>query len=336
MAALDDRVTWTREVVGDVAMITVETEANGVWLEYYAPLDMSGKTTRFTFAWPGEVAVGGLSYDVKHPLGALNVQVTPAGETFTAEDGFQHTRTELGAFSSSQTGMIEMSYERPARPDIRPAVPYAGSLAFDRLDVGIWPEYDRREALVILEGTLPADIPLPAKIALPIPPSAGDPFAVAQVGQGGQLLVASYEREIIGDWAWVVVESESSVVQVEYYTPLTFDGQLRSFSYYWPGGVALGQLTYGIQHPAGAANMLVLHRGRSPWSKMASLTPAPAWVLTARKTARSFPSSTARRAIRSRSIPLRHPSTGRIQPLAAPRSSPPSCFPGSWESSAAC
>lgn len=258
---LDDRVTWTREVVGDIAMITVETEANGVWVEYYTPLEMSGETTRYTFTWPGGVVVDSLSYDVKHPLGALNVQVTPAGGTFTAEDGFQHTRTELGAFPSHESAEIEVSYDRPARPEILPAVPFAGNPALERLDVGIWPEYDRREALVILEGTLPVDVPLPARIALPIPPSAGDPFAVAQVGQGSQLLVAPYEREIIDDWAWVIVESESSVFQVEYYTPLTFDGQLRTFSYYWPGGVALGQLTYGIQHPAGAADMLVLPPG---------------------------------------------------------------------------
>ncbi len=258
---LDDRVTWTREVVGDVAMITVETEASGVWLEYYAPLEVSGETTRFTFTWPGGVAVGALSYDVKHPLGALRLQVVPPGEAFTAEDGYAHTRTDLGAFPSDESVEIELSYEHPARPEILPAVPYTGNPTLERLDVGIWPEYDRREALVILEGTLPADVPLPARIALPIPPSAGEPFAVAQVGQGSQLLVAPYEREILGDWAWVVVESESRVFQVEYYTPLTFDGQLRSFSFYWPGGVDLGQLTYGIQHPAGATNMLVVPPG---------------------------------------------------------------------------
>ncbi len=259
--SLDDRVTWTRTVTGDIATIRVETETSGVWLEFYTPLEMVAAATNFRFVWLGGLAINSLSYEVKHPLGASQMQISPAGETLTAEDGYVYTRTELGAQGAADTVAIELSYNRPARPEIQPAVPYAGNPALERLDVGIWPEYDQPQALVILEGQLPADLPLPAKIALPIPPEVGDPFAVAQVGQGNQLLVAPFEREIIGDWAWVVVETESTVFQVEYYTPLVIEDQVRSFSYYWPGGIRLGELTYGIQHPTGVESMRVLPPG---------------------------------------------------------------------------
>lgn len=258
---LDGDVTWARSVAGDFATISIETGTTGVWLEYYAPLEMGAAATEFQYVWPGGMPIASLSYEVKHPLGANQVRVSPAGESFTADDGFVSTRADLGRQLAADRVTIDLSYNRPARPEIQPAVPYAGNPTLARLDVGVWPEYDQPQALVILEGNLPADVQLPAKVAIPIPPGVGDPFAVAQVGQGNQLLVAPYEREIIGDWAWVVVETESTVFQIEYYTPLAFDGQLRSFSYFWPGGVSLGELTYGIQHPAGVASMLVLPPG---------------------------------------------------------------------------
>jgi hypothetical protein len=254
-------VSWTRSVTGEIATIQVEIETSGVWLEFYAPLEFADKVTSFRYQWPGGPAVGTLSYEVRHPLGANQMHTSPAGETLLGEDGYAYTRAELGALEAGDRLQIDLDYRRPARPVIQPALPYNGNLPLQRLDVGIWPEYDQPQALVILEGQLAADIALPAKIALPIPPGVGDPFAVAQVGQGNELLLAPYELEIIGDWAWVVVETNSSVFQVEYYTPLSIDGQLRSFSYYWPGGLRLDELTFGLQHPTGSEGVKVLPPG---------------------------------------------------------------------------
>jgi len=258
---LDDTVDWTRAVNGEWATITAETDAIGLWIEYYAPLQTNDPATSLTFNWPGSVSIASFSYEVMHPLGASAVQVTPPGETSLDEDGMRYTRSQLGALNSGETLSVEVSYDKPSRPPLLAAAPYPSNPSLASLEVGLWPEYDQPRTLVILQAALDAAIPLPARVALPIPPGAGDPFAVAQLDENNELFVAPYEREIIGDWAWVVVETDSSVFQVEYYAPLTRQAAERTFTYYWPGGVEVAQLGYRIQHPVGAEGVLVLPPG---------------------------------------------------------------------------
>src|SRR3989304_7632381 len=50
---------------------------------------------------------------------------------------------------------------------------------FASLLIEIWPEFDRRAALVILKGELAADLVLPAAVSLRIPASSGGASAVA-------------------------------------------------------------------------------------------------------------------------------------------------------------
>jgi hypothetical protein len=258
---LDDQITWTRSVDGEWATISAEVETTGLWIEYYAPLETEGSNTSFTYQWPGGVQVDSFRYEVMHPLGSTEMQVTPAGETSVDPDGMTYTRSQLGAFDVGDSRSIEVRYSNPSRPPLQPAAPYPGNLPLLGLDIGLWPEYDQPDTLVILRVSLDPATALPARVALPIPSDVGDPFAVAQQDSNGQLFVAPYERELIGDWAWIVVETDSSAFQVEYYTPLTLQGQQRSFTYFWPGGVDLGQLSYEVQHPVGAQGTQVLPPG---------------------------------------------------------------------------
>jgi hypothetical protein len=129
------------------------------------------------------------------------------------------------------------------------------AITLDSVQVQFWPEYDAPEMLVIYTIELPAEVELPLQVSLRIPAAAGEPNAVA-VAVDDNLLTAEYTREVIGDWAEILVTADSPVVHVEYYDPgLAIDGKVRSFDYSWPGDYAVGQFSVRVQTPAGASNM---------------------------------------------------------------------------------
>jgi len=122
------------------------------------------------------------------------------------------------------------------------------------LQIAFRPEYDQAAMLVIYRATLPDGAVLPASVTLPIPESVGDPHAVAWMDADGRLLNARFTRTEEGDWARIRVEAESPEIQLEYYQPLTMEGDRRSFVFQWPGGVLVEALGYEVQQPPLAAD----------------------------------------------------------------------------------
>jgi len=133
-----------------------------------------------------------------------------------------------------------------------PATPAA---RLDRLEVSLWPEYDRLAMLVLYRATLAPQAKLPATVTLPIPAIAGMPHAVATRGADGQLLNAQFTREVAGEWARVVILTNSPAVQLEYYAELATDGSKRRFAFSWPGGPEIGALTFEVQQPPTATSL---------------------------------------------------------------------------------
>jgi hypothetical protein len=130
------------------------------------------------------------------------------------------------------------------------------------LQVDLWPEYDRPQVLVIYRIQLAEGSPLPATISVPIPAGAGEPFAVGMgLGAEGRPLLAAYTRQVEGDWATITLETESLLAQVEFYADLTIDGESRQYTFVWPGGVALGSLSYAVQQPIGSTDLAVTPPG---------------------------------------------------------------------------
>lgn len=127
-----------------------------------------------------------------------------------------------------------------------------------RVEVALWPEYDQQAMLVIYRVTLPAATTLPATVVLPIPARVGDPTAVAQQASDGALILASYTRTAVdGDWARLTIQTDSAVLQVEYYDTLTIDGAARSYEFVWPASYAVTELAYEILQPVGASGMQI-------------------------------------------------------------------------------
>jgi len=127
------------------------------------------------------------------------------------------------------------------------------------VEVGLWPEYDRPTMLVIYRVTLDAGTSLPATISLPVPTRAGEPTAVAQVDAAGGLVLADYELEAEdAEWSRLDIRAESTRLQVEYYDALTAEGDQRTYTLDWPAGWPVGELTFEVQQPSGAASMEIV------------------------------------------------------------------------------
>ena len=129
-----------------------------------------------------------------------------------------------------------------------------------RLEIDVWPEFDRPAALVILRGEIAPDATLPAPVSLRIPVSSGGPAAVASAAAAdAQLLTMPYERSAVEvDFLTLTFEVPDRFFQVEFYDPLKTTGADRSYRYVWTGDLAVaGQLTVQLQEPAEATEVAV-------------------------------------------------------------------------------
>ena len=126
-----------------------------------------------------------------------------------------------------------------------------------RLEIDVWPEFDRPAALVILRGEIAPDATLPAPVSLRIPTSSGGPAAVASAAAAdAQLLTMPYERSAVEvDFLTLTFEVPDRFFQVEFYDPLTTDGANRSYRYIWTGDLPVDQLRLQLQEPAEATGV---------------------------------------------------------------------------------
>lgn len=129
--------------------------------------------------------------------------------------------------------------------------------ALERVQISIWPEYDRPGALVILSGWLPANSSMPGTVALPMPTAAGMPNAVAKRGADGTLLMATWTADEQGELTFVHIETDTPEVRIEFYADLEMVGATRRFRFLWPGGMEVGQLRYEVMQPLGGTGMTI-------------------------------------------------------------------------------
>lgn len=264
-ASLDGRLLtadYDRKVEGEWASITVETDNLEVWVEYYDELTIDGEERQFRFVWPGGVELTNLTYEVQQPVDAYEVQITPPGEVEPGEYGLTYFRADLGPVDASTTLSIDLSYRKPNATLSAEKAFLIGSLPIESLQVALWPEFDRPAVLVSYRVRLSTETPLPTTVSLPIPDRVGDPHAVAKwLPEGGLDDRVPWVRQEEGEWATVTVETDTTGVWLEYYDDLTFDGDERSYTFYWPGGIEIGSFSFEVQQPAAASAMRVSPEG---------------------------------------------------------------------------
>lgn len=136
------------------------------------------------------------------------------------------------------------------------ASPAAGQIGavLDRMEIVLWPEYDRPSLLVMLRAWLPADAPLPMYVPFPIPAGV-EPSAVAKRDATGSLVLAAYSLVDRGPYREIRVLADTYELRIEYYVPMTLEGTRRSYSFQWPGGLSLRSVGYELQQPVGALDL---------------------------------------------------------------------------------
>ena len=127
------------------------------------------------------------------------------------------------------------------------------------LQIEIWPEFDRRSAaLVILKGELAANVALPASVSLRIPASSGAPTAVAfATAPGTELFNLAHDRTYGNDFITLRFEAPQRFFHVEFYDPVVTGTPDRTYTYVWPGDLAVERLSARLQEPAASSNLSV-------------------------------------------------------------------------------
>jgi len=131
-----------------------------------------------------------------------------------------------------------------------------GEVKLKSVDVQLLSEYDQPSMLVIHEFTVDEGTSLPAKVTVRFP-KEGNLYAVAYM-EGGQLNNKDYDGpEIQGNWQTVTLNVESYVPhRIEYYQPLTRDGNKRSFTYQWFGDYPVSEFKLLAKIPSDSTNVV--------------------------------------------------------------------------------
>src|SRR6266545_1400451 len=131
-----------------------------------------------------------------------------------------------------------------------------GETKLKSIHIQLWSEYDRPSMLVIHEFTVDKSIPLPVNVSLRFPKDS-NLNAVAYSDTNGKLIDAEYTGPAEqGNWQIVTLKVQSYAPhRIEYYEPLTRNGNQRSFSFRWFGDYDVDEFTVTMQIPADSTNI---------------------------------------------------------------------------------
>ena len=131
-----------------------------------------------------------------------------------------------------------------------------GQTKLNSVQVQLWPEYDQPSMLVIYDFSIPDTARLPLSISLRFPKDA-NLVAVASQAADGSLLNTDYQGPT-DEANWQVISMQiqtAAVYHVEYYEPLTRDGNVRHYSYLWPGDYPVDDFVVSVRLPVDATDV---------------------------------------------------------------------------------
>ena len=133
------------------------------------------------------------------------------------------------------------------------------TMRFSTLEISLWPEFDKAELLVILQGRLVDAVPLPARLTLTVPKDAGEPHAVASVDEEGRRLTAAYEAQATDGGIEVTYTSlQDRAFQLEYYGDvLQVEGDQHAFTFRYQLDAPVDDLALVLQQPVGATDVVL-------------------------------------------------------------------------------
>jgi len=130
------------------------------------------------------------------------------------------------------------------------------AVAFEKLDIQFWPDYDRPSVLVIYNFIVSADTSLPAQVRIRMPAGA-QLFAVARDENGSLINVEHDLPQQVGNYSLLVFSVvDRSLHRVEFYVPYVQQEQKRTFIYTWPGDYPVASLQLILQEPVGVTDLM--------------------------------------------------------------------------------
>ncbi len=129
-------------------------------------------------------------------------------------------------------------------------------LTLSKLDVQLWPEYDQPSMLVIYDFTVAPDTQLPISVKFHIPLEA-NLIATASTQNGQLVTIPVVGSSIDGEWqSFTINVEEKTAYHFEYYEPLTFNGDQRTFNYLWDGSYAVSEFSIRVLQPVDATSIV--------------------------------------------------------------------------------
>lgn len=131
-----------------------------------------------------------------------------------------------------------------------------GGTKLESLNIELWSEYDQPSMLVINEFVVSQDTALPVDVTLRFPKGAN--LVAVAVETNGDLFNKDFAGpEAQGNWQQIKINVDSyDPHRVEYYQPLTRDGNKRQFKYQWFGDYYVRQFTIVMLVPADSTELI--------------------------------------------------------------------------------
>lgn len=124
------------------------------------------------------------------------------------------------------------------------------------INIELWPEYDQPSMLVIHEFAVDESVTLPVDVMVRFPENA-NLTAVATVADGTMVNIDYKGPEIQGGWQIVTLNIQTyAPYRIEYYQPLTRDGNKRQFAFRWFGDYPVDLFNVAVQYPADSTNVI--------------------------------------------------------------------------------
>lgn len=107
-------IPYRYQVQGEWGLVTFTATMPEIQLEYYDPrLTKEGASRQFEYYWPGDYSVDNLIIQVQQPIGASDMQISPAsGSAVTGSDGLVYYNKQVGAIPAGQTFSLKISYQK--------------------------------------------------------------------------------------------------------------------------------------------------------------------------------------------------------------------------------
>ncbi len=131
-----------------------------------------------------------------------------------------------------------------------------GGIKIDAIRVELWSEYDQPSMLVINQFILSKATPLPASVTMRFPKDAN--LVAVALENNGELFNKDFTPPVEqGNWQTITINVDSyDPHRVEYYQPLTRDGNKRQFKYQWFGDYYVKEFTIKIMVPADSTELI--------------------------------------------------------------------------------